>query len=81
MYILKIIYKSQLHFKVGLSPSKKKKCFICFNESPSKVMKNAFHYVLKALFVCLFVCFFLSELSFTDIYDSQDSRGRGRLSV
>ena len=25
--------------------------FICFNESPSKMMKNAFHFILKALFV------------------------------
>ena len=28
-------------FKVGLSPSKKK-VFICFNDSPSKMMKNPF---------------------------------------
>ena len=34
-------------FKVGLSPSKKK--FItCFNDSPSKMMKNAFYFILKA---------------------------------
>ena len=33
--------------KVGLSPSKK----ICFNDSPSKMMKNAFYFILKALFV------------------------------
>ena len=38
-------------FKVGLSPSKKKKVFICFNGSPSKMMKNAFYFILKALFV------------------------------
>ena len=25
--------------------------FICFNESPSKVMKNAFYFILKALFI------------------------------
>ena len=37
-------------FKVGLSPSKKN-CFICFNKSPSKVMKNAFYFILKALLV------------------------------
>ena len=29
----------------------KKKCFIFFNESPLKVMKNAFYFKLKALFV------------------------------
>ena len=36
--------------KIGLSSSKKK-CFICFNESLLKVMKNAFYFILKALFV------------------------------
>ena len=25
--------------------------FICFNESPLKMMKNAFHVIVKALFV------------------------------
>ena len=28
-----------------------KKFFICFNDSPSKMMKNAFYFILKALFV------------------------------
>ena len=28
-----------------------KKFFICFNESPSKMMKNAFNFILKAFFV------------------------------
>ena len=37
-------------FKVGLSPSKKI-VFICTNDIPSKVMKNAFYFILKALFV------------------------------
>ena len=37
-------------FKVGPSPSKKF-FFICFNNSPSKIMKNAFYFILKALFV------------------------------
>ena len=36
-------------FKVRLSPSKK--LFICFNNSPSKMMNNAFYFILKALFV------------------------------
>ena len=26
-----------------------KKCFICFNKSPLKMMKNAFYFILKAL--------------------------------
>ena len=36
--------------KVGLSPSKKV-FFICFNDRSSKMMKNAFYFNLKALFV------------------------------
>ena len=36
--------------KVGLLPSKKI-YVICFIESPLKVMKNAFYFILKALFV------------------------------
>ena len=28
-----------------------KKCIICFNYSPSKMMENAFCFILKALFV------------------------------
>ena len=36
--------------KVGLSTSKK--CtFICFNESRLKIVKNAFYFILKAIFV------------------------------
>ena len=37
-------------FKVGLSPYKKN-CVICFIERPLKVMKNAFYFIVKALFV------------------------------
>ena len=36
-----------MFIKVGLSPSKK--CVICLIESPLKMMKNAFYFVLKAL--------------------------------
>ena len=36
--------------KLGLSPSKKN-CIICFTESPLKMMKNAFFFILKALFL------------------------------
>ena len=35
--------------KIGLSPSKK--FFVFFNDSPSKMTKNAFYFILKALFV------------------------------
>ena len=37
--------------KVGLLPSQTKKYFICFNESPLKMMKNAFYFILKTPFV------------------------------
>ena len=36
--------------KVGLSPSKKN-CVISLIESPLKMMKSAFYFTLKALFV------------------------------
>ena len=36
--------------KVGLSPYKNN-YFIYFNESPLKMMKNDFYFILKALFV------------------------------
>ena len=52
---------SQWKLKVGLSFSKKKNYFICFNESPLKMMKNAFYFILKALFI-LKIFKFLSRL-------------------
>ena len=39
--------------KVGLLPLKKN-CFICCNESPLKIMKNVFYFILKALFLKIF---------------------------
>ena len=42
--------------KAGLSPSKKI-CFICFNDNPSKIVKNAFYFTLKAFFVKIFQFF------------------------
>ena len=41
--------KNKFSIKVGLSLSIKI-CFVCFNETPLK-MKNAFYFILKALFV------------------------------
>ena len=41
-------YISASTLKVGLSPSKKI-CIIWLIESPLKMMKNAFHFILKAL--------------------------------
>ena len=46
--------------KVGFSPSKKF-CVICLIESSLKMMKNAFYFILKALFV-LKIFKFLSRL-------------------
>ena len=40
---------SHLMLKVGLSPSIK--FFFCFGESNLEMMKNAFYFILKALFV------------------------------
>ena len=37
-------------FKVKISPSKNN-CIICYTGSPLKMMKNAFYFILKALFV------------------------------
>ena len=50
LLIFKIVRSLQCILKVGLSPSKKN-CVICFTESPLKMMKNAFYFILKALFV------------------------------
>ena len=47
---LDIRFQRNIDFKVGLSPSKKI-VFIYFNESPLKMMKNVFYFVLKALFI------------------------------
>ena len=47
---IRIEYLYILLFKVGLSPSKKN-CVIYLIESPLKMMKNGFYFVLKALFV------------------------------
>ena len=41
--------KEKTVFKIELSPFKK--CYICFNESPLKMTKNVFYFILKALFV------------------------------
>ena len=46
--------------KVGLSPSKEV-CFICFNESSLKMIKNASYFILKALFI-FEILKFLSQL-------------------
>ena len=54
----------EITLRVELLPSKNN-CFICFNESPLKMMKNAFYFILIALF-SLQIFEFLSQL-FGDI--------------
>ena len=49
-----------IYFKVRLSPTKNI-CVICLIESPLTMMKNAFYFILKALFV-LKLFKFLSRL-------------------
>ena len=51
----------QIKVKVGLSPSKKFR-FICFNESPLKMMKNAFYFILKLFFFSKYLNFCLDIL-------------------
>ena len=62
-YTLKICINNKRCFirlliliKVGLSPSKKI-CVICLIESPLKIMKNAFCFILKALFFSRYLRF------------------------
>ena len=57
LLVLDLVYITPEHsayvsefLKVGLSPSKKI-CVICFIESLLKMIKNAFYFILKALFV------------------------------
>ena len=45
-----IVMKTCFFLKVGLSRSKKN-FFICFIDSPSKMIKHAFFFILKALCV------------------------------
>ena len=45
-------YSQEFQLKDGLSPSKKN-CFISFYEISLKMMKNAFYFILKALFVLI----------------------------
>ena len=47
---------------------KKKRSFICFSESPLKMIKNAFYFILKALFVTKifkFLCWFFGQVEKT----------------
>ena len=48
-----LILISQIVFfsKILMTPLLQRICFICFNESALKMMKNAFYFILKVLFV------------------------------
>ena len=48
LLLIKIRY---LHMMVLLTITFQKSCFICFNENPLKIMKNASHLNSKVLFV------------------------------
>ena len=53
------VLKDYLNIKltiIRLSPSKKD-CIICFIENPLKMMKNAFYFILKTLFVFTILTF------------------------
>ena len=56
-----IVWQQYETFKVGLSPSKKKN-FICFNDSPTKIIKNDFLLHIKSSFrsqgISIFVLIF-----------------------
>ena len=54
-----VIFENKDIIKVGLSSSKK--ICVCLIEDPLKMMKNAFYFILKALFV-LKIFKFLSRL-------------------
>ena len=47
---MKNVLQNSCLLKVGLSPFEKN-FFICLNDSPSKMMKKDFYFILKALFV------------------------------
>ena len=48
--VLILVFFSSVNVKDELSPSKEIS-FICFNERPLEMMKNAFYFLLKSLFV------------------------------
>ena len=50
VYDLTIIQKRPSQFLNRTLTFQKKSSFVFFNESPLKVMKNAFYFTLKALF-------------------------------
>ena len=47
---MSLVIWSNRDYNKQLSPSKTN-CFICFNESSVKMIKNAFCFILKTLFV------------------------------
>ena len=50
-HISHTVVASKAYVKVGLSPSKNFFYYYCFNDSPSKIIKNSFYFISKAFFV------------------------------
>ena len=53
-HLIKVILHEndvKIDVKAGLSHLPNKIIFICFNENPLKMMKNAFYFIVKAFFV------------------------------
>ena len=57
-YLDKPVFNNVNRLKVGISPSTKEVGFICFNESPLKIMNNVSYVILRALFVLKIFKFF-----------------------
>ena len=56
-----ILLRKMHKVKVGFSPSKKK-CFICFNGSSIKIIKNTSDFILKAFSLSTYLIFSLDFL-------------------
>ena len=54
-------YRDPLTLKSD-SKKKKKKSSICFNESPLKMVKNAFYFISKALFMFQFLSWLFGRI-------------------
>ena len=51
LHVLIVLYNALTVWKSSDSQLPKNICAICFNDGSSKMMKNAFYFILKAIFV------------------------------
>ena len=51
MYVFSSMCYIRIYETLGRTLTFQKDCFICFNESPLQMLKNAFYFILKAFFV------------------------------